>query len=102
VLEDHLEKLTKDGEDACEHARREPLAEMIKEVVEAFVEAKIAGADISVALYKVAPHVGGLALVKRVTNWMRKAMVRMLESAPDNESSPYEFAVEIMLAAQTG
>jgi hypothetical protein len=50
VLEDHLEKVTEDVEDACEHAQRKPLAEMIKEVVEAFVDAKIARADESTSL----------------------------------------------------
>ncbi|HTT18390.1 MAG TPA: TetR/AcrR family transcriptional regulator [Candidatus Sulfotelmatobacter sp.] len=98
VLEDHLEKVTKEVEDTCEHARRKPLAEMIKEVVEAFVDAKIARADITVALYKIAPDIGGLALVKRVTQRMQKAIVRMLESAPDTTSSPDEFAIQMMLA----
>jgi hypothetical protein len=49
VLEDHLEKVTEALEDAPEHARHKPLTEIIKEVVEAFVDAKIARADISVA-----------------------------------------------------
>jgi AcrR family transcriptional regulator len=39
VLEGHLERMTKEVEDACEHARHKPLTEMIKEVVEAFVNA---------------------------------------------------------------
>ena len=102
VLEDHLERVTKEVEDACEHARHKPLTEMIKEVVEAFVDAKIARADISVALYKIAPDVGGLALVKRVTQRMRKAIVRMLESATDTKTSPDEFAIQMMLAAMSG
>ena len=102
VLEDHLERVTKEVEDACEHARHKPLTEMIKEVVEAFVDAKIARADISVALYKIAPDVGGLALVKRVTQRMRKAIARMLESATDTKTSPDEFAIQMMLAAMSG
>jgi AcrR family transcriptional regulator len=102
VLEDHLERVTKEVEEACEHARHKPLTEMIKEVVEAFVDAKIARADISVALYKIAPDVGGLALVKRVTQRMRKAIVRMLESATDTKTSPDEFAIQMMLAAMSG
>jgi AcrR family transcriptional regulator len=102
VLEDHLEKVTGEVEDACEHARHKPLAAMIKEVVEAFVDAKIARADISVALYKIAPDVGGLELVKRVTQRMRKAILRMLESAPDTKTSPDEFAIQMMLAAMSG
>jgi AcrR family transcriptional regulator len=102
VLEDHLEKVTGELEDACEHARRKPVAEMIQEMVEAFVDAKIARADISVALYKIAPDVGGMALVQRVTQRMRKAIVRMLEPAPDTKTSPDEFSVQMMLAAMSG
>ena len=102
VLEDHLEKVTQDVEAACESARQKALAEMIKEVVEAFVDVKIARADISVALYKIAPDVGGQTLVKRATQRMRKAIVRMLESAPDIERSPDEFAVQMMLATMSG
>jgi AcrR family transcriptional regulator len=102
VFEDHLEKVAQEVEDACEQARHKPLSEMIKEVVEAFVDAKIARADISVALYKVAPDVGGLALVKRVTQRMRKAIMRMVASAPDTKTAPDEFAIQIMLAAMSG
>jgi hypothetical protein len=67
-----------------------------------FVDAKIARADISIALYKIAPDVGGLALVKRVTQSIRKAIVRMLESAPDTKTSPDEFATQMMLATMSG
>jgi AcrR family transcriptional regulator len=102
VLEDHLEKVTEAVEDACEHARHKPLTEMIKEVVEAFVDAKIARADISVALYKVAPDLGVLALLKRVTQRLGKAIARMLESAPDTRNSPDEFAIQMMLTAMSG
>lgn len=102
MLEDHLEKVIEEVEDACEHARHKPLTEMIKEVVEAFVDAKIARAGISVVLYKLAPDLGGLALVKRVRQRMRKAIVRMLESAPDTKTSADEFTIQMMLAAMSG
>lgn len=102
VFEHHLEKVTEEVEDACEHARYKPLSEMIKEVVEAFVDAKIARADISVALYKIAPDIGGQALVKRITQRMKKAIMRMLQSAPDISTSPDEFAIQMMLAAMSG
>jgi tetracycline repressor-like protein len=55
-----------------------------------------------VALYKIAPDVGGLELVKQVTQRMRKAIVRMLESALDTKTSPDEFAIQMMLAAMSG
>lgn len=102
VLENHLKKVTQEVESACEDARQKPLADMIKDVVEAFVDAKIARADISVALYKVAPDVGGQALVKRVTQRMRKAIVRTLESATDTKNLPEEFAIQTMLDAMSG
>src|ERR1700749_1182397 len=39
VLEDHLDKVTVAVETACERARYQPLAYMIRTVVEAFVDA---------------------------------------------------------------
>ena len=59
-------------------------------------------ADISVALYRVAADVGGPALVKRVNPRTRKAVEATLETAPDIESPPDKFAVEIMLSAMVG
>jgi hypothetical protein len=55
---------------------------MIKEVVEAFVDAKMEGAEMSVALYRVATDVGRPALIKQVNQQSRKAAEAMLETAP--------------------
>src|ERR1019366_3903488 len=41
VLEDHLGKASGAGEGACEHGPHKPLAAMVKEVAEAFVDAKM-------------------------------------------------------------
>ena len=65
VFEDHLDKVSRAVEVACEDACHKPMSEMIRRVVEAYVDAKMQHADISVALYKVAPDVGGPALVKQ-------------------------------------
>src|SRR6201988_5483385 len=54
VFEDHLDKVTRAVEVACEDARHKPMSEMIRQVVEAYVDSKMQRADISVALYKVA------------------------------------------------
>ena len=75
---------------------------MIREMVEAFVDAKMERADISVALYRVAADVGGPTLVKRVNQRTRKAVEATLETAPDITSPPDKFAVEIMLSAMGG
>ena len=52
VMEEHLDRVAAAVESACENARNQALAEMIKRVVEVFVDAKMDRADISVALYK--------------------------------------------------
>jgi hypothetical protein len=51
-------------------------------MVEAFVDAKMKGAGMSVALYRVATDVGRPALIKQVNQQSRKAAEAMLETAP--------------------
>jgi AcrR family transcriptional regulator len=102
VLKAHLNAVSERVEAACERARRRPLADMIKQMVEAFVDVKMERSDISVALYQIAPDVGGPALLKRVHQRLRKAVDAMLETAPEMTSPPDTFAVEMMLAAMSG
>ena len=71
-------------------------------MVEAFVDAKMSRADISVALYQVAPDIGGPALVRRAGQRMRKAIEATLHTAPDTKSPPDSFAIDMMLAAMSG
>ena len=72
---------------------------MVRHIVEAFVDAKMQRADISVALYKVAPDVGRSALVKQTGQRLRKAIETMLLTAPDLKLSPDRFAIDMMLSA---
>ena len=75
---------------------------MIKEMVEAFVEAKMERADISAALYRVAGDLGGPALVKRAGQRSRKAVEAMLQTVTDVKFPPDKFAVDLMLSAMAG
>lgn len=102
VLENHLNNVAEKVEAASESARHKPLAEMIQEMVEAFVDAKMERADISVALYRISADVGGPALAKKVNQRLRKAVEVMLETARDTQSPPDKFAIEIMLSAMAG
>jgi AcrR family transcriptional regulator len=102
VLENHFNNVASRVEAACEHASRKPLKEMIQEMVEAFVDAKMERAEISAALYRVAPDVGGPALLKRIGQRTRKAVEAALETAPDIKSPPDKFAIETMLSAMSG
>jgi len=89
-------------ETACEQACNKPLSEMIGNVVEAFVDAKMNRADISMALYQIMPNVGGPALVKKTRLRMRKALVAMLQTATDAKSEPDGFAIDLMCDAMAG
>ena len=102
TMEDHMNRVAVAVESACEDAYHKPLAEMIKQVVEAYVNVKMDRADISVALYKVAPDLGGTELVKRVGQRLRKAIDAMLQTAPDVELPADKFAIDMTLAAMSG
>jgi AcrR family transcriptional regulator len=102
VLENHFNKVAARVEAACQSARRKPLAEMIKEMAEAFIDAKMERAGISVALYRIPSELGGPALVKRDGQRSRKAVEAMLETAPDTKFPPDKFAIEVMLSAMGG
>jgi AcrR family transcriptional regulator len=102
VLADHLDHVAAAVETACEQARHKPMADMLRTVVEAFVDAKMKRTDISLALYQFAAEVGGPALVKPMGQRSTKALAGMLQTAPDTESPPDKFAIEIMFAAMAG
>jgi AcrR family transcriptional regulator len=102
VLEAAMSRMTAAVETACEQVRHKPLADMIKNVVEAFVEAKMSRPDISVALYQISANVGGPALVKKALQRQRKALDAMLQTAPDTDAPPDKFTIEIMCAAMAG
>jgi AcrR family transcriptional regulator len=102
VFEDHMNKVARAVEVACEDVRYKPMSEMIRLVVEAYVDVKMQRADISVALYKVAPDVGGPALVKQTGQRLRKAIEEMLLTAPELKLSPDKFAIDMMLSAMSG
>ena len=102
VLEHHLNNVMDKVEAACEGARHKPLAEMIRDMVEAFVDAKMERADISVALYRVSADAGGPALIKRISQRSRNAVEAMLQTATDAELLPDKVTIDMMLAAMAG
>jgi AcrR family transcriptional regulator len=102
VLADHLDRVSAAVEAACKEAHHQPLDDMIKAVVEAFVDAKMERSDVSMALYQIAADVDGPALARRVGQRSRKALEAMLQTASDIASPPDKFAVEMMVAAMSG
>jgi AcrR family transcriptional regulator len=102
VFEDHMDKVSRAVETASANACHKSMSEMIRQVVEAFVDVKMQRADISIALYKVAPDVGGPALVRQTGQRLRKAIEAMLLTASDLKLSPDRFAIDMMLSAMSG
>jgi AcrR family transcriptional regulator len=102
VLEDHLDRVAAAVEIACQRARGKPLEEMVKDVAEAFVDAKMRRTDISTALYRIAAQVGGPVLVKRTGQRSEKALEAMLRTAPDAALQQDRFAIQMMFAAMAG
>jgi AcrR family transcriptional regulator len=102
VLEDHLGRVAAAVEGACRRARGKPLAAMVKEVTEAFVDAKMRRSDISTALYRIAAEVGGPAIARRTGQRSQRAMEAMLRTAPDAVALPDKFAIQMLFAAMAG
>jgi AcrR family transcriptional regulator len=84
VFEDHMDNVAGAVETACAEACHKPMPEMIRRVVEAFVD------------------VGGPALVKRTGQRLRKAIEAMLLTASDQKLAPDRFAIDMMLSAMSG
>jgi AcrR family transcriptional regulator len=102
VFEDHLNKVTLAMEAACKKAHGKPLADMLRDIVVAFVDIKMERSDISVALYQVSSDIGGPAIVKKTIQRMRKAADAMLQTAPDADPPPDRLTLDVMFAAMGG
>src|SRR5215469_6801228 len=61
VVEDHLDKTSSAVEAASRRSHGLPLSEMIRNVVEAFVDAKMQRPDVATALYQAMPNAAGPA-----------------------------------------
>jgi AcrR family transcriptional regulator len=102
ILEGHMNKVTEAVETTCRLARGKPLAEMIQDIVEAFVDAKMERTDISTALYRIAADVDGPALVQQMARRSQKALKAALLTAPDMVLGQENFVVQMLFSAMTG
>lgn len=89
-------------EAACERARGKPMAEVVQDVVEAFVDAKMERTDISTALYRIAAEVDGPALVRRAVQRSLKALEAVLKTAPEAVLGHEKFVIQMLFGAMAG
>lgn len=102
VLEGHMNKVSEAVEGACQRARGKPTAEVVRDVVEAFVDAKMERTDISTALYRIAAEVDGPALVRRTFQKSSKALEAALRTSPDAMLGDDKFAVQMLFGTMAG
>jgi len=102
ILERHMNKVSEAVETACLQAHGKPLAEMVQDVVEAFVDAKMQRTDISTALYRIAADVDGPALVRRSALRSQIAFGTALATAPDVVLRQETFLVQMLFSAMSG
>ena len=102
LLEQKLERVSLAVEAACAESLGRPLAEMVRHVVEKFVDAKMLRTDISSALYKISEDAGGPEIVKRSGARSVKALQSMFASASDLADAPDPFAVQMLFSAMAG
>jgi AcrR family transcriptional regulator len=102
LLDQKLERVSTAIEAACLAARGKSVGEMVRVVVERFVDAKMHRADISTALYKISEDVGGPEIVRRSGLRAVKALQAMFATAPDTAAKPDYFTVQVMFSAMAG
>ena len=102
VLEAKLNKVSAALEAACANAHGKPVAEIVQDAVEAFVDAKMKRTDVSSALYRISADIGGPELVRRLNLRSQKALEAALASASDAALRHDKFTIQMLLATMAG
>jgi AcrR family transcriptional regulator len=102
VLEIHLTKVAQAVETACRSHRGATVETLVAAVVEAFVDSKLARADVSTALYAAATETGSAAIVQRLSRQGKKVLAIALAEASGVEVSDVEFVALMLYSAMAG
>lgn len=102
ALEKHMERVVSAVEAACRRSHSQPVSTMIESIVEAFVDAKMERADISMALYAIANGVKERALVKKAGKRAQVALASMLATASDAQFEDIAFTSLVVYSAMGG
>lgn len=102
VLENHLTRVAEAVEAACEHVRGKRMSDVVQQAVEAYVDAKMARRDVSLALYRIAAAIDGPAVARRSLQRSVRALERTLQATPDFALHSEKFAVQMLFGAIAG
>jgi AcrR family transcriptional regulator len=102
VLERHMLRVAGAVEEACTANHFEPVEVMLSELVNGFIDAKLADKDSAVALYRVAADAGGMMIVDRVRRRFEAALAAMLRTAKLSASADVSFMAHMIFLAMAG
>ena len=102
VLEHHLNVVANAVERACRRSHGQTVKRMMEAVVQAFIDAKMKRADISMALYRVASDLDVTALVRQSGERGRAALATMLETASDAVFEELPVTTLVLYSAMAG
>ncbi|MGE0053087.1 MAG: TetR/AcrR family transcriptional regulator [Hyphomicrobium sp.] len=102
ILENHLSKVAETVETACKDVQGEGMFVVVQHAVEAYLNAKMARPDVSIALYRIASQVDGPAVARRNQTRSIRALEQSLRAAPDFTHDSEKFAVQMLFGAIAG
>ncbi len=102
LLERHLLRTAKVVEEVCAANHFQPLEVMVHELVNRFIDAKLADRDTSVALYRIAAEAGGDLIVERTRRRFQTAMTAMLRTGRMPASADVPFMVHVIYLTMAG
>jgi len=102
VLNVHSIKVAEAVEGACRINRGAALKILVVAVVEAFVNAKLERADVSMALYTAAAEPQGAAIVRRLSKRIHRALTVALAEAAGAKVEDMEFVALMFYSAIAG
>ena len=102
VLERHMLRTVHAVEDVCSANHFQPVEVMLGELVNRFMDAKLADRNTSVALYRIAADKGGSLLVDRTRKRYETAMIAMLQTASLPAGTDVHFMVHMIYLTMAG
>ena len=102
LLERHMLRTVKVVEDVCARNHFQPLEVMVHELVNRFIDVKLADRDTSVALYRIAAEAGGDLIVDRTRERFQAAMTAMLRTGKLPISTDVPFMVHVIYLTMAG
>ena len=102
VLERHMLRVAEAVEQACAANHFQPLDVMLDELVNRFLDAKLADRETSVALYRIAAEPGGSQIVDPIRKRYQAAIKALLHTASLPASADVNFMAHMIFLTLSG